>query len=134
MALGPYAFRALGFAFDHQSMSQETPWAEVEVAERFDSLQWTGPKAKRFSIRGVIFDVEFGGQESLDGIAAAAAAGRPLMLVTMAGRVHGLHAVISISEDRTHIMANGQPRMNQYSIDLQRYHGGGSIGLLTGLF
>lgn len=131
MALGPFAFRGLGLAFDQQGMSQETPWASVEVADRFDALQWTGPKSKMLSIRGVLFDVEFGGQESFDGIAAAAAAGQPLMLVTMAGRVHGLHVVLNISEDRTHIMANGQARMNHYSIDLQRYHGAG--GLLGGV-
>lgn len=143
MALGPFAFQALGFAFDQQGLSIETPWAEVEVADRFDALQWTGPKSQRLSIRGVIFDAEFGGQESLEGLASAAAAGRPLMLVTMAGRVHGLHVIVHISEDRSHIMANGLARMNQYSIDLQRYHGasgllggvsGGIAGALSGIF
>lgn len=132
MALGPFVFRALGFSFDRQGRGLETPWAELEVAGRFDALQWTGPKSESFSIKGVIFDPEFGGQETLDGLRGAATAGRPLMLVTRAGRVHGRHVVVSISEDRTYISASGQARLNSYSIELKGYHGGSGFGGLIG--
>ena len=131
MALGGFVFRALGFSFDTQGRGLETPWAEIEVAGRFDALQWTGPKSESFSIKGVIFDPEFGGQESLDGLRGAAASGTPLMLVTRAGRVMGRHVVMSISEDRTYIRASGQAHLNRYSIELRRYHGMAGIGGLV---
>jgi hypothetical protein len=129
MALGGFVFRALGFSFDAQGRGLETPWSEIEVAGRFDTLQWTGPKAETFSIKGVIFDPEFGGQESLDGIRQSAMAGQPLMLVTRAGRVMGLHVVLSVKEDRSYIRASGQASLNRYDIELKRYHGPSGLGL-----
>lgn len=132
MALGSYVFRALGFSFETQGRGLETPWAEIEVAARFDALQWTGPKAETFSIAGVIFDPEFGGQDTLDGLRGAAAAGVPLMLVTRAGRVMGRHVVISVKEDRSYVLASGQARLNRYTIELKRYHGLAGIGGIVG--
>lgn len=122
MALGTYAFSALGFGFTGHGRGLETPWAEIDVAARFDSLQWTGPKSETFEIKGVIFEAEFGGQDSLDGLRDAAAAGKPQMLVTRAGKVRGYHVIVSISEDRDFIDASGMARRNAYSIELKRYH------------
>jgi len=137
MALGGFVFQALGFSFESQGRGLETPWAELKTAARFDALQWTGPKSESFSIKGVIFAPEFGGQETLDGLRAAASAGRPLMLVTRAGRVMGMHVVFGISEDRTYIDGSGQARLNRYSIELRRYHSsgiGGIAGAIGSLF
>jgi hypothetical protein len=122
MALGSYAFYALGFAFEGQSRGLETPWAEIDVTSRFDSLQWVGPKGETFAIKGVIFEPEFGGQDSLDGLRDAAANGRPLMLVTRAGKVHGQHVIVSINEDRDAIHASGVARRNSYTIELKKKH------------
>ena len=134
MALGGFVFRALGFSFQGQSRGLETPWAELETTARDDALQWTGPKGESFSIKGVLFDPEFGGQDTLDGLRQAARAGLPLMLVTMAGRVMGLHVVIGISEDRSVIDASGRARLNGYSIELKRYRPvAGGLGALVGL-
>lgn len=133
MALGSFAFRGLGFAFVGQGRDLATPWAELDVVARFDALQWTGPKSDSFSIRGVIFDEAFGGQASLDGIRAAAIAGVPLMLVTRAGRVHGLHVVFGVREDRDRINATGQARINSYEIALRKYSGAGIGGIVGGL-
>ncbi|OYW56769.1 MAG: hypothetical protein B7Y80_01420 [Hyphomicrobium sp. 32-62-53] len=132
MALGSFLFRALGFSFDSQGRQLSTPWAEIDVCGDLDALQWMGGKSDSFSIRGAIFDEAFGGQASLDGIRAAGLAGKPLMLVTRAGRVHGLHVVYDVSEDRTTINAAGQARANAYQIELRRYPGGGGIGGLLG--
>ncbi|MCK9910042.1 phage tail protein, partial [Microbacteriaceae bacterium K1510] len=82
-----------------------------------------GEKGETFSIRGVIFDPEFGGQASLDGLRAAAKRGELLMLVTRAGKVHGRHRIENISEDRDYIHASGVARKNAYVIDLKLYQG-----------
>ena len=134
MALGPYQFRALGFSFEGQSLELDTKWAELNVASRFDALQWTGPTSQSFSIDGVIFDEAFGGQSSLDGIKRAAVAGIPLMLVTLAGRVSGLHVVFGVSEDRDHVRADGLARVNSYEITLRKYTGSGLAGSIMSLF
>lgn len=134
MALGGYAFRGLGFSFDSQSLDLQTPWAELDVVGRMDAMHWTGPKSEGFAIRGCVFEEAFGGQASLDGIRAAAKAGAPLMLVTGAGKVHGMHVVFSVSEDRTNIRYDGMARKNAYDIALRKYAPGGALGGLISLF
>lgn len=132
MALGSFVFRAIGFSFQGQGRDLQTAWAEINVVGTLDALQWMGGQSDSFSIRGAVFDEAFGGQASLDGIRAAALAGRPLMLVTRAGNVHGMHVVFGVSEDRDSIAATGQARINSYQIDLRRYPGSGGIGGLLG--
>lgn len=141
MALGQFAFRALGFSFEGQQRELSTPWAEIDVCYRLNALQWTGPTSDKFTIDGCIFEEAFGGQSSLEGIRAAAMSGTPLMLVTFAGKVHGFHAIQGVREDRTAVMADGVARRNQYQIELTRVStgigggiasaiGGGSLGRL----
>lgn len=134
MALGGYAFRGLGFSFEGQAIDLQTPWAELQVVGRMDALHWTGPKSKTFSIRGCIFEEAFGGQASLDGLSGAADSGAPLMLVTGAGRVHGLHVIFGVSEDRDRVRYDGMARKNAYEITLRKYTPGGSIGGLLSFF
>lgn len=126
MALGPFAFEAMGFGYDGLQRRLDTPWAEVEIAGAMDALQWTGPKADTVTIKGVLFPREFGGQASLDGLAAAAEAGQPMMFVSgsaAAGRIYGYHVVEAIDEDRSYIDAAGAARRNAYQIRLRRYDG-----------
>jgi len=123
MALGSYAFFSLGFSFETQGRGLDTPWAEIDVTMRPDALQWMGEKGETFDIRGVIFDPEFGGQNSLDGLRSAAKSGERLMLVTRAGKVHGRHIILNISEDRDYIHASGVARKNAYTIQLKKYQG-----------
>ena len=134
MALGPYAFEALGFSFHGQATDLQTPWAELNVTMRFDSLQWVGPKSDAFSIKGVVFDEAFGGQSSLDGLKTSAQFGMPLMLVTLNGNVHGLHVVFGINEDRSNIRFDGMAAKNSYEIQLRRYTPSGVVGGLLSLF
>lgn len=138
IALGPYQFQALGFHMTDLTRDLQTPWAEIDVAMRFDALHWTGPKSDSVTIKGVLFPEEFGGMAALNGIAASAKAGRPLMLVTGAGDVGGRFVVTALTEDWSFIDAAGRPRRDAYQITLRRYHGasglGGILSALTRLF
>ncbi len=130
MALGPLAFRALGFSFQDVSRELDTSWAEIEVVDRLNALQWTGPKSDDVTISGVLFPEEFGGLETLEGLRRAALAGRPLMLVTVAGDVRGSHVIQSISEDRSLHTRTALPRRNAYRLSLTRYTAGAAGGRL----
>lgn len=134
MALGRFKFRGLGFSFEGQTKELETPWADLEVVGRMDSVHWMGPKSEHFSISGCIFEEAFGGQSSLDGIEAAAKVGKPLMLVTRAGRVHGMHIVLGVSQDRLLIRDDGLARKNAYEIQLRKYSSSGAFGSVVSLF
>ncbi|MCO5153395.1 MULTISPECIES: phage tail protein [unclassified Shinella] len=137
MMLGSFGFEALGFGFDTVQRRLQTPWADIPVAQDFNQQQWTGPTSEEVTIKGVLFPVEFGGQESLDGILAAASAGMPMMLVSgseAAGVIHGMFTVQGVEEDRSFHTRRGTPMRNAYSISLKRYGGGLSgSSLLTGI-
>lgn len=133
MALGSFAFEAIGFGYDGVSRKVQTPWADIKVAQSLDQQQWLGPTSDEVTIKGVLFPAELGGQSSLDGIIAAAMSGTPLMLVSgdaVEGSIHGTFTVQSVDEDRSFHTAFGTPRRNAYTITLKRYGGaaaGGSI-------
>lgn len=137
MMLDSFGFESLGFGFDTVQRRLQTPWADIPVAQDFNQQQWTGPTAEDVIIKGVLFPVELGGQESLDGILAMATAGMPMMLVSgseSAGVIHGMFTVQAADEDRSFHTRRGTPMRNAYSISLKRY--GGSISrssLLTGI-
>jgi phage protein U len=137
MMLGGFAFEAMGFGYDGLSRSVQTPWAEIDVAQRLDAQQWTGPKSDEITIKGVLFPAEFGGQSSLDGIIAAAFAGEKMMFVSgngASGRIHGWFTIQSVDEDRGFIDADGVARRNAYAIRIRRYGGDGSLAALITTF
>jgi hypothetical protein len=137
MALGAYTFEALGFSFQDIGRDVSTPWAQLAVASGHDQLQWTGPKQETVTIKGAVFNEEFGGQESLDGIRQSALSGLPMPLVALTGDVFpGTYVVEGISEDRSYYTGSGGARKNAYTIKLKLYTGAlsGVPSVLRGLF
>lgn len=140
MALGPYAFEALGFGYQDISRKINTGWADVAVAQTLNQMQWTGPTSEDITIKGVLFNIEFGGQDSLDGLIASAQAGTPLLYVSGSaaeGLIHGIFTIQGIDEDRSFHDRFGRPWRNAYSITMKKYGqataGSGALGLLSGL-
>ncbi len=134
MALGPFLFRAHGFSYTDVNRTLETTWAEIETAGRLNALQWVGPRSETLSITGVLFPVEFGGDGTLDGVRLAARNGIPLPLVSLGGRVFGLHAIQKLEEERNKHNRRGAPMRNSYSIEVKRIGAGFSLLSLLGIF
>ncbi len=123
MMLGGFGFEALGFGYQGVKRSLNTQWTEVAVGQTLNPQQWTGPTSDEITIAGVIFTEEFGGQSQLDGIAAEALAGVPMMLVTgdaVEGVIRGIFTVQGIEEDKSHHNARGEAARNAYTIKLKR--------------
>lgn len=127
MALGPFMFRSHGFGYVGVGRKLDTAWAELEVADRLNELQWTGPKSEALTISGVLFPHEFGGLATLEGLRLAAKNGVPLMLVSLGGAIFGKQAIQSIDEDRSFHDRFGAPGKNAYTIEVKRYDDGGSL-------
>ena len=121
MALGPFAFQAMGFSLTDSSTKMETPWATVPVVGGVDRLQWVGPKGATQTISGVLFS-EHGGQSSLEGIKLAARNGIAMPLVSVGGfpfNVFGLWAVESVTEDKGFFDGGGRAQRNAYQISIR---------------
>lgn len=133
MALGSFFFRAHGFGYVGLGRKLDTTWAELETAGRLNAMQWTGPRSEMVTITGVLFPKEFGGTATLEGVRLAAKSGVSLMLVTMAGKVLGTHAIQKVDEDRTHHDRYGAPARNAYTLELKRLERDGSLLSLLGV-
>ncbi len=123
MALGGFAFEALGFGYQDVGRNLSTPWAKQAVAQQLDGLQWVGPSEDEIEIKGVLFPEEFGWMASLEGLRQAALKGVALMMVSLGGVIFGYHTIQAISEDRSYHDAFGRPRRDAYRIKLLRYTG-----------
>ena len=141
MALGPFAFTAMyGLGYKTVGRELDATWATVPVAQRLDSLQWTGPKSDKITVSGVLFPEELGGLGQLEGLRDMARAGVAMPLVSLGGDIYGFYALERISEDRDFHDASGMPRRDAYRLELRRVDdlgGGGifaAIGTLIGLF
>lgn len=131
MMLGGFAFEALGFSYQGIKRSLNTSWTEIPVGEVLNPMQWTGPTSDEITIQGVLFTKEFGGQSQLDGIAASAEAGVPMMLVSgdgVEGEIHGTFAVQGIEEDKSYYDPRAVAARNAYSIKLKRMPDGDGAG------
>ncbi len=133
MALGPFLFESHGFGYADVGRQLDTSWAELETAGQLNALQWTGPRSETISITGVLFPQAHGGQATLDGVRLAAKFGMPLMLVSLGGRVFGMHAVQKIDEDRAFHDRKGTPGSNAYTIEVKRLGAGFSLLSLLGI-
>ncbi|MCF7646906.1 phage tail protein [Bacillus subtilis] len=140
MALGPYAFEALGFGYQDISRRVNTPWVDIPVAQALNQQQWTGPTSEEVTIRGVLFNEEFGGQDSLNGLIASALAGTPLLYISgdaSEGLIHGLFTIQSVDEAGTYYDRFGRAWRNAYSISMKKYGqasaGGSALSSLSGL-
>ena len=141
MALGPFAFEALkGLSYRTVGRELDAGWATVPVAQKLDSLQWTGPRQERITIRGVLFPEELGGLSQLEGLRDMAAGGVAMPLVSLGGEIYGFYALERVGEDRDYHDALGMPRRDAYRLELRRVDdlaaGGTFLGLdaLIGLF
>ncbi|MEI9428745.1 phage tail protein [Mesorhizobium sp. Cs1299R1N3] len=134
MSLGPYAFEALGFGYTDVGRNLDVPWVDIPVASGFNPLQFTGPKSDSVTIKGVLFPIALGGAAGLEGIRKAGIAGKPLMLVSLGGKIFGNYVVEGVKEDRTYHDRRGTPGQNSYEISLKYYPGtvGGGFSITLG--
>jgi len=141
MAFGPVAFTAMrGLGYRTVQREVDAQWATVPVAMRLDSLQWTGPKADKITISGVLFPEELGGLGQIEVLRSMASSGMAAPLVSLGGNIYGFFALERVAEDRDYHDALGMPRRDAYKLYLRRVDdlaGGaffGAIGALVSLF
>lgn len=139
MALGPHQFEAHGFSFVDRNKSQKTGWAEMAVAGTMNTYQWTGGDHISESITGVLFPVELGGEDSLNGVYTSAGKGQVLPLVNLGGggqNIFDLWFIESIDDKQEFIDRYGRARKDGYTIKLKAFIGDGfsPISVLSILF
>lgn len=121
MLLGDFAFHLRTAPYDELQRVATYRWAQQDRIGRKPAQQYLGPGAGQITLTGEILPHFNGGFDQLDVIRAAAAQGKPLLLVDGRGNVWGDWVVTQVDETATELYADGAPRAQAFTITLVEY-------------
>lgn len=126
MLIGTYSFSLNTAAFQELERKTEYKWVAVERHGQDDALQFVGPGMDTISLPGVIYPSYRGGGGQLNAMRALAGRGIPQSVIDGAGNVYGLWVIEGIDEKQSYFTAFGQPRKQEFTMQLRRFSGGPS--------
>ena len=121
MLLGDFAFHLRSAPFEELQRASTYRWSAQDRIGRKPAQQYLGPGAGQVTLSGEILPHFNGGFDQLDAIRAAAAQGKPLLLVDGRGNVWGDWVVTQVDETLSDLYADGAPRAQAFTITLVEY-------------
>jgi hypothetical protein len=121
LALGEFRFEIETAAYQKLSLNQSWRWPEQARINRDPALQFVGRGTDEISLDGVIYPGFKGGLEQVEAMRDLADKGKPQPLVDGLGRVWGPWVITDISDTRSVLTDNGQPRKIDFNLKLKAY-------------
>lgn len=121
LKLGRFPFALNSTAYDQLRQVWRFNWRHSQRASGYPQPQFTGQGPRDITVSGVIYPAEFGTPDQLQAMAAAAASGEPLLLVSGVGEVLGYWAITSIERGDRDLFADGVARRVEFSVALTYY-------------
>lgn len=123
IALGEFRFRTGGVAPDGASRSTDYRWSSEDRIGNHPALAYLGPGRDQIQLSAQLYPGSgmTAGQEAVEELRAAGAAGRPLRLVMGSGRALGLWVIQSVQEDAQRLATNGEARAIGVRLRLNYY-------------
>lgn len=135
LALGPHVFETEGLNFTELERRLRASIGRVPRLGQRAARQFSGIEEETITIRGLIFDEQFGGRGDYEAIASTLERGEPVVMigtgVARRGRVFGLVYVVEVSDTQTHINPLGGGRKLAFDVVVEPYEGRAGAG---GLF
>lgn len=124
MRLGPFKFSVDTAAYQRLQRSTEYRWSRQTRIGIDDALQFTGMGPETIDLQGVVYPFYKGGLGQVDRMRSAASSGIPLPLIDGRGRVYGLWAIESVTEQQQTFQQRGVPKRQEFTLRITRYAGG----------
>ena len=121
LALGPFRFEMGQATYQSLAMSQSWRWPQQARIGGEPALQYTGHEPAEVRLQGVLFPGFDAGLAQVQEMRSLANLAKPLQLVDGLGRVWGAWVIVEVSDTRSVLMDNGQPRRVGFEIKLQAY-------------
>ena len=133
MALGLFIFSLNTIAY--QQLQRQTSWRHVSHDRVGDSpdYQYAGKGADTFTLNcSISHEIQKFSGLSIDILRMMADSGKSFLLIEGTGRIYGFVVIVDMNETRTEFFKDGQPRLTEFSISLEkvRDHNFGLIGNL----
>lgn len=131
MILGMFVFSLNTIAY--QQLQRQTTWRHVSHDRVGDmpDYQYAGKGADVFTLNATIsHEIQRFSGVSLDALRLMANTGKSFLLMEGTGKIYGFVVIQDVSETKTEFFTNGQPRLTEFSITLEKVkdHGFGIIG------
>jgi len=121
LSLGTYKFSLATAAYESLQRQWQFSWAGQERLQNHVAKQFTGMGEQSITLPGTIYPGQYGDGKFIENLAAAAAQGKPLQLVSGTGSIMGFWCIESLQETRKVLFPDGTPRKIEFSIKLTYY-------------
>lgn len=121
LKLGRFRFALDTLAYQQLREAWRFNWQNSQRPNGYPQPQFTGQGGREITVSGVVYPAEFGTPNQLQAMAAAAAEGAPLLLVSGTGEVLGYWAITGIERTDGDPFADGVARRVEFSISLIYY-------------
>lgn len=122
MSLGDFVFGMESAAFNELTRSNAYEWATLATASQ-PTHQAIGFGSDQITLNGIVVPLFAGDLSQLEQLRTLASQKQSYTLVDGVGVVWGQFFIKSISETRTHLLSNGQPKKQKFSLTLVRDYG-----------
>ena len=126
MILGMFVFSIPTATY--QSLQRTTSWNHAST-NRFGTspaYQYTGKGEDVITLDGSIVP-EFGSQLSITALRLMGDTGKSFPLIAGNGKIYGMWIIKSVDETQTHFYKNGQPRLVEFSLKLEKTQTAGTL-------
>lgn len=122
MSLGDFVFGVDTAAFSELSRNNSYQWATLATAAQ-PTHQPIGFGEDSITLNGVVLPLFAGDVGQIERLRTLASQKKSYTLVDGVGVVWGEFFIKSISETRTHLLSNGQPQKQKFTLTLVRDYG-----------
>lgn len=121
MRLGDFTFSITSAAHQSLDRARDFRWEQVQRLGRSPARQFAGRGDDAITLAGCMLPEFAGGAGYIDGLAAAAGRGEPMLLVDHFGNVFGQYCVLSIGDVHSELDPYGQARKIDFTIAIGWY-------------
>lgn len=119
-SLGLFVFDMASLPFAELSRKRDWRHARSERVGVRDAFQFTGPGQDRVTLSGAVLPGVVGSFAAIETLREMADAGEMHQLADGSGRIWGGFVIQVLDERRRHLTIDGQPRMIDFTIELER--------------
>ncbi|MBU2711844.1 phage tail protein [Zooshikella harenae] len=111
-------------AYDDLTISDNYRWVTQDRISYLPATQYLGPGLTTISLKGVIYtELNKDSYFLLDRLRNLASKGKPFVLTSGIGKLHGLYLVESITDQQNVFFSDGLPRKISFTINLKQFGG-----------
>ncbi|QFT56589.1 phage tail protein [Microbulbifer sp. THAF38] len=121
LKIGDFPFAINTCGYDQLRQAWKFNWQNSNRPQGYPQLQFTGQGTRDINLSGKIYPLEFGKPNQLQEMAAIAAKGKPLRLMSGRGATMGYWAITNIERTDKDPFSDGVARCVEFSISLTYY-------------